>query len=80
MKINSTMEQLWHDESGQAITEYGAILGFVAVLIAAVLAVGSTGSWYIPNSNLKVTTLGEMIYRCGYWLGRQLNNVSSAAS
>ena len=28
-----------HDESGQGITEYGAILAFVAILVAVVFAI-----------------------------------------
>lgn len=28
------LNNFWHDESGQGITEYGAILAFVAVLVA----------------------------------------------
>ena len=33
------LKQFIHDESGQGITEYGAILAFVAILVAVVFAI-----------------------------------------
>ncbi len=77
MKVISTMKQLWHDESGQAITEYGAILAFVSILILAI--VGSV-IYVGGDGTITRTPLGNAIWWCFYWLGFQMNKLSSAAS
>jgi Flp pilus assembly pilin Flp len=38
VQMNETINKFINDESGQGITEYGAILAFVAVLVAVVFA------------------------------------------
>ena len=37
--MSETMSKFMHDESGQGITEYGAILAFVAILVAVVFSI-----------------------------------------
>ncbi len=54
------------DESGQGITEYGAILAFVAILVALVFG--------ITQGTLKSAICGAFSS-----VARQLNNLSSAA-
>jgi Flp pilus assembly pilin Flp len=39
MKLNKQLQQLWRDESGQDLTEYGLLL--VLVSLAATAAMGS---------------------------------------
>jgi|AGTN01.1.fsa_nt_gi Flp/Fap pilin component. len=54
------------DEEGQAITEYGAILAFVAVLIALVFAFGGSG-------------IGPAISNAFSSITQQLNDMSATA-
>lgn len=37
--MRDTLNRFIYDESGQGITEYGAILAFVAILVAVVFAI-----------------------------------------
>lgn len=37
--MNETINKFLKDESGQGITEYGAILAFVAILVAVVFSI-----------------------------------------
>ena len=37
--IKSFVSTFFHDEAGQGITEYGAILAFVAILVALVFSI-----------------------------------------
>ena len=37
--MNETINKFIKDESGQGITEYGAILAFVAILVAVVFSI-----------------------------------------
>jgi len=37
--MRDTLDRFIQDESGQGITEYGAILAFVAILVAVVFAI-----------------------------------------
>ena len=37
--MNNTLHNFIKDESGQGITEYGAILAFVAILVAVVFSI-----------------------------------------
>lgn len=55
------------DEEGQAITEYGAILAFVAVLIALVFAFGGGG-------------VGPAISNAFSSITQNLNDMSATAS
>lgn len=41
MNFTTTLENFLSDESGQGITEYGAILAFVALLVAVVFSFAS---------------------------------------
>lgn len=41
MNLNSLVQEFISDESGQGITEYGAILAFVALLVAVVFSFAS---------------------------------------
>jgi Flp pilus assembly pilin Flp len=41
--FTGTLKRFINEESGQGITEYGAILAFVAVLVALVFSMTSTG-------------------------------------
>jgi Flp pilus assembly pilin Flp len=67
IKESSFASRFIADESGQGITEYGAILAFVAILVALVFSLTkSTLTCAISNSFSAVTA--------------QLNNLSSAAS
>lgn len=67
IKGNSLAARFIADESGQGITEYGAILAFVAILVALVFSLTSgTLKCAISNAFSAVAS--------------QLNNLSSAAS
>ena len=67
MSITKLLKQFIHDESGQGITEYGAILAFVAILIALVFALTSGAlKTAISNAFAAVTA--------------QLNNLVTQAS
>jgi Flp pilus assembly pilin Flp len=67
IKESSFASRFIADESGQGITEYGAILAFVAILVALVFSLTSGAlKCSISNSFSAVVT--------------QLNNLSSAAS
>jgi len=55
------------DEEGQAITEYGAILAFVAVLIALVFAFGGGG-------------IGPAVSNAFSSITQNLNDMSATAS
>ena len=62
----NTVSRFINDESGQGITEYGAILAFVAILVAAVFAI-TRGA------------LANAISAAFSSVVQQLNNLSSAA-
>jgi Flp pilus assembly pilin Flp len=67
MKTIKLLQLFIEDESGQGITEYGAILAFVAILIALVFALTSGAlKDAISNAFAAVTS--------------QLNNLVTAAS
>jgi Flp pilus assembly pilin Flp len=65
--FTGSLKRFISDESGQGITEYGAILAFVAVLVALVFAMTSGG--------LKVA-----VSNCFSAVVTQLNNLATAAS
>ena len=67
VKESSFASRFIADESGQGITEYGAILAFVAILVALVF-------------NLTSGTLKCAIQNAFSAVAGQLNNLSSAAS
>ncbi|MFN8551519.1 MAG: hypothetical protein U0103_08535 [Candidatus Obscuribacterales bacterium] len=65
--MKNLLNRFLHEESGQGITEYGAILAFVAILVALVFGITKgalTGS----------------ISRAFSAVVSQLNNLSSAAA
>lgn len=41
MNFTTSLKNFFNDESGQGITEYGAILAFVALLVAVVFSFAS---------------------------------------
>lgn len=57
----------WRNEEGQAITEYGAIIAFIAVLVALMFA-------FCPSS------VGPAISNCFSSITNQLNDMSNTAS
>jgi len=65
--MNKFLESFLYDESGQGITEYGAILAFVAILVAVVFAI-TQGA------------LAGAISKAFSAVVKQLNALSSAAS
>jgi len=65
--MRSIVTQFFCDESGQGITEYGAILAFVALLVALVFSI-TRGA------------LMSAISRSFSAVVSQLNNLSSAAA
>lgn len=67
MNTNDVLSQFLTDESGQAITEYGAILAFVALIVALVFSLTS-GSVRCALEN----AFSVIVF--------QLNNISSASS
>ncbi|HEY9772619.1 MAG TPA: hypothetical protein V6C81_02295 [Planktothrix sp.] len=64
--MQHTLNLFVHDESGQGITEYGAILAFVAILVALVFA-------------LTKGALASAISAAFSAVVNQLNNLSKAA-
>ncbi len=67
IKENSLASRFIVDESGQGITEYGAILAFVAILVALVFSL---------TSGVLKGAISNAFSAVGY----QLNQLSSAAS
>lgn len=65
--MSETINRFISDESGQGITEYGAILAFVAILVALVFSI-TQGA------------LTAAISKAFSAVVSQLNNLSSAAS
>lgn len=65
--MSETINRFISDESGQGITEYGAILAFVAILVALVFSI-TQGA------------LTSAISKAFSAVVSQLNNLSSAAS
>jgi Flp pilus assembly pilin Flp len=63
---NNYLHRFFTDESGQGITEYGAILAFVAILVALVFS-------------LTQGALKGAICSAFSAVAHQLNNLSSAA-
>ncbi len=63
----SEMTRFIQDESGQGITEYGAILAFVAILVALVFAITSGALTAAISAAFSAVI-------------SQLNNLSSAAA
>ncbi len=66
-KSTSIVYQFLYNEDGQGITEYGAILAFVSLLVALTFS-AANGS------------LAPAISRCFKEVSSQLNNLSTAAS
>lgn len=64
--MNNTIKAYLQDESGQGITEYGAILAFVAILVAVVFSI-TQGA------------LSAAISKAFSAVVSQLNNLSTAA-
>ncbi|HEY9772620.1 MAG TPA: hypothetical protein V6C81_02300 [Planktothrix sp.] len=64
--MRKQLQLLLQDESGQGITEYGAILAFVAVLIGCIFGI-TKGS------------LSSSIYAAFSAISTQLNNMSAAS-
>ena len=62
----NNLQLFFHDESGQGITEYGAILAFVAILVALVFS-------------LTKGALASAISAAFSAVVKQLNNLSAAA-
>ncbi len=60
------LKNFWTDETGQGITEYGAILAFVAILVAVVFGI-TKGA------------LSSAISSAFSSVVKQLNNLSTAA-
>ncbi|MBA4075214.1 MAG: hypothetical protein C0508_09240 [Cyanobacteria bacterium PR.023] len=65
--MSETINRFISDESGQGITEYGAILAFVAILVALVFSI-TQGA------------LTSAISKAFSAVVSQLNNLSSAAA
>jgi Flp pilus assembly pilin Flp len=65
--MRDTLNRFIQDESGQGITEYGAILAFVAILVAVVFAI-TQGA------------LAGAISKAFSSVVTQLNNLSGAAA
>ncbi|CAN5349648.1 hypothetical protein BH11CYA1_BH11CYA1_13350 [soil metagenome] len=65
--MSETINRFISDESGQGITEYGAILAFVAILVALVFSI-TQGA------------LTSAISKAFSAVVSQLNNLSNAAS
>ena len=65
--MRETINRFISDESGQGITEYGAILAFVAILVALVFSI-TQGA------------LTQAISKAFSAVVRQLNNLSTAAA
>lgn len=65
--VSQLMHRFIHEESGQGITEYGAILAFVAILVALVFGI-TKGA------------LTGAISKAFSAVVSQLNNLSSAAA
>jgi Flp pilus assembly pilin Flp len=40
-RLKSRVQNFWHDESAQGITEYGAVLAMVAVLVAITFGIAN---------------------------------------
>ena len=66
--MNNLLENFLDDESGQGITEYGAILSFIAVLIGCVLV--------LLNSTLK-TSINSAFSVVASQLSNLVSNASS---
>jgi Flp pilus assembly pilin Flp len=61
------LSRFLHDEGGQGITEYGAILAFVAILVAVVFGITKGALTTAISSSFSAVV-------------KQLNNLSSAAA
>lgn len=67
MNLIASLEDFFSDESGQGITEYGAILAFVALLVAVVFSFASG-------------TLTSAISQSFSTIVRQLNQINALGS
>jgi len=55
MNIKTTMRQIWNEEEGQGLVEYGLITALIAVVcVAALTALGG-------NVSTKLTSIGDSL-------------------
>ncbi len=66
-QYSDLLSRFLHDEDGQGITEYGAILAFVAILVAVVFGITKGALTTAISSAFSAVV-------------KQLNNLSSAAA
>jgi len=66
-RVQLRFKNLWQDETGQGITEYGAIIAFVAIIIA--ITFGLSNGSLMPAVSQAFSSVTS-----------QLNSLSSAAS
>ncbi len=67
LRVQYWLKSFWRDESAQGITEYGAILAFVAILVA--VAFGCTSG-----------TLGGALSKAFFTVASQLDSMAADAA
>lgn len=67
VRIERWLEQFWQDESAQGITEYGAIIAFVSLIVA--LTVGLMSGQLLPALSAAFESVAS-----------QLNNLAQEAT